>query len=714
MTPRPVIFISAASRELKSARQLVANTLQFLGYEPEWQDVFGTEHGDLREMLRRRIDASAGVVQLIGQSYGAEPPEADPEFGRCSYTQYEALYARARGKRVWYLVLDEHFPSDAHDPEPEELRSLQAAYRQRFAQEHHLYHALIDRTALEATVLKLRDDLGQLRRGVKRWALAVIGLLIALTGAVVWQVQSQRQQTRTVGALVLRHAQIEQALVRLAEVESRQKEPGDKVTPEQQRARAYSVLEKDLGLPPGTLAQELPALALELYSRPDATTLLRARAAYALNKFEEAERLSLEAAEQENRALEKANQVAADRRRGVIDAFQLAGESAQKRAQFDDALRHFRAAEKLTDRERDPREWARLQRALAKVLDETGRYDESGEITRGALAWSRGKLGAADPDTLALWHGWATTLGRQSRFADAEKEFRALIPARERTLGAEHPDTLISRQNLATALSLLGKSADADAEDRAVLAIRERTLGPEHPDTLISRLDLASSLDDQGHYPEAEAEYRAVLAIQMRTLGAEDHDTLGSRSNLANALWRQGKHQEAEQENRTVLAIRSRIFGPEHPDALLSRIGLANALMGQKRYDQAEREFRVTLASQERVLGAQHPDSITARTNLGSCLLSQGKAAEAEREVRAVLAICEKSYDANHPSVLQSCGNLAEVLESQGKLDEALPLARRAEAGFKQIYGEEHPDFKEIESVREKIEAGLKKEKREP
>lgn len=104
VSPRPVIFISAVSRELKSARQLVANTLAFLGYEPEWQDIFGTEEGDLRAMLRRRIDASHGVVRLLGKCYGAEPPGVDEQFGRVSYTQYEALYAASKGKRVWYIL----------------------------------------------------------------------------------------------------------------------------------------------------------------------------------------------------------------------------------------------------------------------------------------------------------------------------------------------------------------------------------------------------------------------------------------------------------------------------------------------------------------------------------------------------------------------------------------------------------------------------------
>jgi hypothetical protein len=110
MTPRPTIFISAVSKELRSARQLVADTLTFLGYEPVWQDIFGTETGDLRQMLRTQIDQCKGVVQLVGQCYGAEPPTADPEYGRVSYTQYEALYGRKKGKKVWYLFMDESFP----------------------------------------------------------------------------------------------------------------------------------------------------------------------------------------------------------------------------------------------------------------------------------------------------------------------------------------------------------------------------------------------------------------------------------------------------------------------------------------------------------------------------------------------------------------------------------------------------------------------------
>lgn len=198
MSPRPTIFISSVSKELRGARQLVANTLTFLGYEPIWQDIFGTEGGDLRQMLRQQIDQSKGVVQLVGQCYGAEPPAPDEEFGRISYTQFEALYARKKGKKVWYLFMDETFPIDPHEPEPEELRQLQAAYRNTLKADTHLFHPLATREALEAGVLKLRDDLTQLRKGARRWAWSIAALLVLITAMVFLLL---RGQGKTQGSL---------------------------------------------------------------------------------------------------------------------------------------------------------------------------------------------------------------------------------------------------------------------------------------------------------------------------------------------------------------------------------------------------------------------------------------------------------------------------------------------------------------------------------
>ncbi len=179
MAYRPVIFISCVSKELRSARQLVANTLQYLGYTPDWQDIFGTEQGDLRTMLKRRIDLSSGVLQIVGSCYGVEPHQMDSEFGRVSYTQFEALYAEKKGKRVWYLIVDDTFPVDDFKQEPEELIRLQCDYKERLVnQSPNLSHTCSSLDGIETRVLKLRSEFQTLRRNFKYWAICISVVLI--------------------------------------------------------------------------------------------------------------------------------------------------------------------------------------------------------------------------------------------------------------------------------------------------------------------------------------------------------------------------------------------------------------------------------------------------------------------------------------------------------------------------------------------------------
>ena len=104
---RPRLFLSAVSQELRTARNAVAATVRTLGYDPVSQDDFPTGHGELRQWLRREIDSCEGLMQIVGQGYGAEPPEVDPEWGRVSYTQFEFLYARRQGKKTWFIVAGE-------------------------------------------------------------------------------------------------------------------------------------------------------------------------------------------------------------------------------------------------------------------------------------------------------------------------------------------------------------------------------------------------------------------------------------------------------------------------------------------------------------------------------------------------------------------------------------------------------------------------------
>jgi len=691
MSPRPVIFISAVSSELKSARQLVANTLTFLGYEPEWQDIFGTEEGDLLAMLRRRIDSCKGVVQLVGKCYGAEPPGIDEQFGRVSYAQYEALYASSKGKKVWYLFLDESFPTDPREEEDEEKQKLQGEYRARLKANIHLYHPLGSREGLEASVLKLRDDLTRLRRGVKRWAALVAVLLVLIFALSMWLLRGQQ-------ALQEKFDKLQQGVNNFAEVQNKvqQEQPGQK--PEQIEQRTYEELGKQLGLDAATLKEQLPRFAEELKKAPNATTYERANAAYVTKDYNEAERLALAAADEAERSGPAKNAEA-------IKAFELAGSAAEKRIEYADALKRLREAEKLTDRARDPLEWARVEFATAWVLYDQGQYPDAEHILGEVLKERERALGPEHPETILTRHNLAIAIDCQGNYAEAQTEYRAVLELEEKVLGPEHLETLRTRNNLAGVLVLLGKYAEAETELRALIKLRERVLGPEHPDTFITRHNLAIALRRQGKYGEAETEFRTAIRLEEKVLGPEHPATLTTRGNLAVALADQGKFAEAEAEDRAVLKLDEKVLGPEHPDTLRARNNLAEVLAEQAKYVEAEAEDRAVLNLKEKVLGPEHPDTLGTRNDLAIALDGQRKYAEAEAEYRAVLKIQEKVLGPENPDTLSTCFYLARCLRAEGSEGEARELAQRAADGARKVLGAENPDTKKYEQLLQELPA---------
>lgn len=667
MPGRPIVFISAVSRELRSARQLVANTLQLLGYEPDWQDVFGTEEGDLRGMLRRKVEASAGVVQLVGQCYGAEPKTSDEQFGRVSYTQYEALYAKQRGKKVWYLILNPDFATDPHDAEPEELRALQAAYRERVREGEQLYYPLGSTDALEAKVLKLRDDLGKLRKRGKQWAVTVVALLILIVALVGWLVQRQLSLSAKMDRLLT------QGVVEFPQAAAKAREAQPDQKPEQIDQRTYADLAKILGIDAKTLHEQLPAFAEQLKRSPAATTYERANSAYVAKDYAEAERLALNAADE-------AQKTNPSRTADAINALELAGFSAEKQIEYARALERFKAAAVFTNRQRNPLEWARLQHQIAVVLQNQGHYSEAEAILRDVIMIREQGLGPEHPDTLNSRNGLANAFYHQGKYTDAEAEHRMVLKLREKALGPEHPDTLNSRNNLAVALRSEGKYADAEAELKAVLQLREKVLGPEHPDTLSSGNNLANALYFEGKYGEAEAEYRTVLELKEKALGPEHPDTLNTRNNLANMFYHEGRYAEAEAEHRAVLKLREKVLGPEHPDTLTSRNNLANALYSEGKYAEAEAEFRTVLKLGEKVLGPEDPNTLVGRDGLASLLAScpDAKIRNGPEAVELAKKDCELSHWKNASYIDTLAAAEAEVGQFESAVQheqQALDLA---------------------------------------
>lgn len=744
MDPKPRIFISTVSKELRSARQLVANTLTFLGFEPVWQDVFGAEQGDLREVLRRKIADCDGLVQLVGQRFGFGPTDPAKDPAAISYTQYELLHAREIGKKVWPVLLTPDFHTDEPNDESPAMRENQQRYRHRLQQGGDLYQNADDLGAVETIVLKLRQPLDEIRaswekerkRAVRFRVLVGTGVLLLVAAAAAglelgWWIKKDTAQTasssaqteKKLDAVLDRNQKMEQALAKLADAEIHARESGPKLTPDQLRQKAYAQLESDLGLPAGSLEKQLPAFALEMYNRTDSNPLQRARAAYALNKFAEAEQLFVESAKQEPAAPPANPQAAEKARTQRLVSFVGAGESARARTQYDQALTHFREAEALASADRDFEQWLGVENRIGRALSLLGKYRD--EETHMAKVWDACvKAGKTEePLALAAHRQWAIALYESGNPQRAEEEYRKIIDIQNRTLGNLHaetlstccdlanallaedkaveaeaqfqvvlkayllnkenddPDVLAVRDNLANALFAQGKLEESAAEHQAVATLRERVLGPDHPDTLTSKANLAGTLEEMGKSAEAERIHRQVLQAQQRILGPEHPDTLMTRMNLANSLHSLGRDEEAEKEQRAVLAIMQRVLGPGHPTTLMDQGNLGVSLAALNRHAEAEAEYRAILKYVPSSLPPDSNTAILAYVGVGNALFSQNKFAAAEPEFRTALDLREKKLGPTHPDTLATAYSLALDLASQNRKAEARPYAKRAAEG---------------------------------
>jgi tetratricopeptide (TPR) repeat protein len=636
--PRPKIFISTVTKELQSARKVVTDTLRRLHFEPVVQDEFPSHTGVVRAMLEKELEPCAAVIQIVGFRYGWDVYGAPDPTEVMSYTHYEALYAHRKPIPIWYLIATDEYEPDIPNDEDAEKRAMQAAYRVRLQRTGHLHHSVIDIRDVELAVFRMQDDLDKLRPPQFQQL-----LLLESSGGL--QSESTPQPEATTADTIQIEKTMRALLSEFVPALQQAQQGASPEDDERKEQELYDRLANILEVTPDEARAQIQILAEKTKANPAEPLLARAKAAYALKKYAEAEQLALEAADE----AAKSQPLDVSAR---IDALSQAAESAGEQIAYERALEFYRQALALTDARRDVIRWLDLQNDIGWMLYLKGEYGE-----------------------MAALMGYVCQTCEQAG-------------------NSEHDAALRARDLRANGLSHLGRHLEAENELRAVLAIYERICGLEHQNALDVRNNLANILGEQDKHAEAEKEYRSVLAIRERDLGAEHPKTLSCRHNLAATMQHRGKHVEAEEEHRAVLAIRERTIGAEHPATLTTRMSIAYALRSQGRFVEAEKESLGVIADMERVLGTEHPDTLSARSNLALVFHSLDKHFEAEKEHRAVLAARESRLGPEHPFVFQSCFNLSLSLNNLGRKEEALDFARRSLVGSNNVLGKEHPHSK--------------------
>ncbi len=572
MSQGPVIYISAVNTELRRVREAVAKSLLKLDCKPTWQDFTGLEDAELKENLRRKIDDSQGLIQIVGQCYGAESPTPDASFGRISLTQYEILYAQQKGKPVWILLLNDNYITEAEEPESEDFQRLQRTYREYLRTGDHIRDSISRRADIDLIILKLSSEIVPPRRHGKVKALLAGFLLLALIVGIVWGAPIKPVSAPASSAsleIVKPPVQTAVSTVSLADkhLSALREWPhalamsAQSALPESdaaRSARAYSALEEQFQLAPGSLEKDLPQFAGELLLRSDCSALDRALALLMTQKFAEAEVLALEVKEEALKASD--GKTAAN----AVRAFEIAALSAEGQIFFTRAVDHYRAAASLTSREQDLFEWAYIQIGLGWLYHRQRR--QSDQVDLMEQLWKAGKK-AGKEDHPVIMHARAL-------YEDGQRRLNQLATVQFRS----DPKMLEKRNLLASHLRVQGRYEEAEKEQRALLALCKSLKQADDPDVLNCQVSLGYTLSAAGKHQEAEEEYRQVLPTMVRVMGDEHIDVLNCRNNLAEAIQAQGRWAEMEPEHRAVLALREKTLGAQHPHVFESCYNLAICL----------------------------------------------------------------------------------------------------------------------------------------
>lgn len=497
---------------------------------------------------------------------------------------------------------------------------------------------------------------------------------LLLGGASIWflrQPDRTPQISATTKKLLLspeeaaEQAKLRQALIEYPELQFQVYQSRLKQSPSAIERRLYLRLATDVGLDAKILADKLPKFSQAVKRDPEASGYERACAEYLGKNYAEAERLFLVIADQ----AEQANPTKSPE---IIRALKLAALSARKSKEYVRAREHLAEAEKLTDRQRDPQEWADVQYAIAWVLLD-GEKDpaEAEKIVRGVIEARTQIYGYDDRETVMARRALALSLHLQSRESEAEKEFREIVKLDEKMLGAENPETLRTRFELLTFL-VRHKNADALIECQQILKLCEKVLGPEDRQTLAGRNVLAGILWELGRVSETISQWREVLRLNEKILGPDEQSTLKTAGNLGGALAEVGEYSEGEALMRRAYKGCERISGPADSGTLNYRGALVLLLAVQDKDVEAEAEARAIVKVIDKSLGSERQHW---RWLLGAVLDKQGKHKEAEIQIRQAVHENEKENGVDNRT-LDARAVLARNLWYQGRNAEAETIIR--------------------------------------
>lgn len=153
MTPSPVIYLSAPTRDLDSTRRQVAELLAKRGCRvllpPTGPD------GMEAEEVKRQIQAADMVIQIIGYRSTPFLRGLPPAREQIYLHALEGNLAAKLNKPIHPIFLTEEYPTDATDDEEDVELSERHRYWREFMRSDHLLYIPANESELKSHIQKL-------------------------------------------------------------------------------------------------------------------------------------------------------------------------------------------------------------------------------------------------------------------------------------------------------------------------------------------------------------------------------------------------------------------------------------------------------------------------------------------------------------------------------------------------------------------------------
>ncbi len=298
------------------------------------------------------------------------------------------------------------------------------------------------------------------------------------------------------------------------------------------------------------------------------------------------------------------------KRAEATDFKPLIAESMYAFSELNTKLGHYQEAEKLFRKTLVLGAEARHDEVVAKAAKEflyltgykLGRYEaglQSYPLVEGALV-----RGGNDPKlrarTISVVGILLERLGRYQESVQHEKQALAL---RTEALGAEHPATASSLNNLGIVYERIGEYEESLRYHRRALAIREKALGDRHISVAESLNNLGIVLQRNGDLDESQKVLERADALWAAALGEEIPVRAHAMNNLGNVFNAKGQWDKAMEQYGKALGIWEKSAGMNHSNLAHPLTGMGQCSLALGNISAARKYLERALAIRQSKAG---------------------------------------------------------------------------------------------------------------